>query len=79
MTKSEIFKSKFPDFCGTVGFFTDDCQMVNFIDVESDLVEFTTSVTANCGCCSDTEQHMVTLSEMFDDMSESDFEEFIKM
>ena len=48
MTKSEIFKSKFPDFCGTVGFFTEDCQMVNFIDVESDLVEFTTSATANC-------------------------------
>jgi len=79
MTKSEIFKSKFPDFCGTVGFFTDDCQMVNFIDVESDLVEFTTSVPMSCLCCSETESHSVTLSEMFDDMSESDFEEFIKM
>ena len=79
MTKSEIFKSKFPDFKGTVGFFTDDCQMVNFIDVESDLVEFTTSVSMSCLCCSETESHSVTLSEMFDDMSDRDFEDFIKM
>lgn len=79
MTKSEIFKSKFPVFKGTLGFFTDDCQLINFIDVEQDIVEFTTTVAMSCLCCTDTESHFVTLSEMFDTMSDEDFSEFLKM
>jgi len=51
MTKSQIFKSQFPNFRGVVDFFTSDAEQLNFINVEDDSVEFTRTVTASCGCC----------------------------
>ncbi len=75
MTKSEIFKSQFPDFCGTLGFYTEDCQMVNFIDVESDIVEFATLVPMSC---SKNKSHSITLSELLDEMPDNDFEKFLE-
>jgi hypothetical protein len=78
MTKASQFKNQFPEFCGVVNFFTDDCEQVNWIDVESDLVEFTTSVTASCGCCSDIESHSASLDEFFEFMSDEDFEMLVK-
>lgn len=78
MTKFEQFKAQFPDLCGVVNFFTDDCEQVNFIDVDADLVEFTTSVTARCGCCSDIEPHSSSLSEFLECMSDTDFELLVK-
>jgi len=41
MTKSQIFKSQFPNFKGALNFFTFDDEQLNFIDVVSDTVEFT--------------------------------------
>jgi hypothetical protein len=76
MKKSEIFKSKFPDFCGTLGFYTEDCQMVNFIDVESDIVEFATLVPMSCY---KTKAHSITLSELLDEMPDNDFEKFLEI
>ena len=78
MTKVEIFKKQFPELCSAVNFFTDDCEQVNFIDVESNLVEFTTTVTARCGCCSDVKEHAASLDEFFEFISDEDFEILIE-
>jgi len=74
VSQSQQFKTLFSDLTTTLHFFTDDCQMVNFIDTESDLVEFTTTVTARCGCCSDSESHSQDMESFMDSLSESDFE-----
>ena len=78
MNKALQFKNQFPEFCGVVNFFTDDCEQVNFIDVESNLVEFTTTVTAQCGCCSEIETHSESLIYFLELMSDEDFEMLIK-
>jgi hypothetical protein len=74
MTKVEKFKSQFPNFSGQVNLFTDDCQQVNFIDVDTDTVEFTTTSTARCWCCSYCESHTIDLGEFLNELSDDDFE-----
>jgi hypothetical protein len=74
MTNVEKFKSQFPNFSGVVNLFTDDCQQVNFIDTDTDLVDFTTTSTARCGCCIDTEQQSEDLSDFLNGLSDNDFE-----
>jgi hypothetical protein len=78
MTKAEQFKNQFADLWGAVNFFTDDCEQVNFIDVEADLIEFTISFTASCGCCNEFEECTDTLSDFFERMSDTDFEMLTK-
>lgn len=79
MTKSEIFKSKFPEFKGVVNFFTSDCEQVNFIDVPNDTVEFTTSFVLSCQCCSDIDQREEPLSHIMDLMSDDEFENLLEL
>ena len=79
MTKSQIFKSKFPEFKGVVDFFTSDCEQLNFIDVPNDTVEFTTTFTLSCQCCTDIDQREESLSHLMDDMSDSEFEELLEL
>jgi hypothetical protein len=74
MTNVEKFKSQFPNFSGQVNLFTDDCQQVNFIDTDTDTVDFTTTFTARCGCCSDCESHTIDLGEFLNELSDDDFE-----
>jgi len=74
MTNVEKFKSQFPNFSGVVNLFTDDCQQVNFIDTDTDLIDFTTTFTARCGCCIDTEQQSEDLSDFLNGLSDNDFE-----
>lgn len=78
MTKAEQFKTQFSELCGVVNFFTDDCEQVNFIDVEADLIEFTISSTASCGCCSEFEECTDSLSDFLERMSDTDFEMLTK-
>ena len=75
MTKSEIFKDKFPEFKGVVNFKTIDNDQINFIDVEANRVEYTYTYVMNCGCCVDVESDVETLEFMLDDMSDGEFEE----
>jgi hypothetical protein len=77
MTNSQIFKLEFPEFIGVVDFFTSDCEQVNFIDVESDTVEFTRTITARCGCCSDIEEREESLSFIMDFMTDDEFQDLI--
>jgi hypothetical protein len=79
MTNSQIFKLQFPEFKGVVDFFTSDCEQVNFIDVETDTVEFTITCTASCGCCSDIEQREESLSHIMDGMTDDEFQELISV
>jgi hypothetical protein len=75
MTKSEIFKDKFPEFKGVVNFNTISNDQINFIDVEANRVEYTYIYVMNCGCCVDIESDVETLEFMLDDMSDGEFEE----
>ena len=73
MTNVEKFKSQFPNFSGQVNLFTDDCQQVNFIDTDTDTVDFTTTFTASCGCCPDSTSHTIDLGEFLNTLSDDDF------
>ena len=79
MTKSQIFKSKFPEFVGVVNFFTSDCEQLNFIDVPNDTVEFTTTFMLSCQCCSDIDQREESLSHIMDLMMDDEFEDLLKL
>ena len=79
MTKSQIFKSKFPEFKGVINFFTSDCEQLNFLDVPNDTIEFTTTFTLSCGCCSDWNQNESDLSHIMDLMSDSEFEDLLEL
>ncbi len=79
MTKSETFKLHFPEFKGVVDFFTSDCEQLNFIDVPNDIVEFTTSFTLECGCCSGFEEREESLSHIMDLMSGGEFVELLSI
>ncbi len=75
MTKSDIFKDKFPGFKGVVDFYTTDGEQINFIDVDGDMVEFTVAVDLYCGCCYDYESREERLGYVMDYMLEGEFEE----
>ena len=75
MTKSEIFKDKFPGFKGVVDFYTTDSEQINFIDVDNDIVEFSVLVQLSCECCHDYEFREEGLSHIMDYMSDAEFEE----
>jgi hypothetical protein len=77
MTKSQIFKSQFPNFVGVVDFFTSDCEQLNFINVEDNLVEFTRTVRASCDCCSEIEEREESLSFVMDGMTDDEFEDLL--
>ena len=79
MTKSQIFKSQFPNFIGVVNFFTSDCEQLNFIDVEEDTVEFTRTVSASCGCCSEIEEREESLSFIMDGMMDDEFQDLLNL
>ena len=79
MTKSQIFKLKFPELKGVVNFFTQDCEQVNFIDVPNDSVEFTTTFILSCECCSDIDQREGSLSHIMDLMSDKEFEDLLEL
>ena len=77
MTKSQIFKSQFPNFIGVIDFFTSDCEQLNFINVEEDIVEFTKTVRASCDCCSEIEEREESLSFIMDGMMDDEFEDLL--
>jgi hypothetical protein len=77
MTRSQIFKSQFPNFIGVVNFFTSDCEQLNFINVEDNLVEFTRTVVASCGCCSEIVEREESLSFIMDGMTDDEFQDLL--
>ena len=77
MTKSQIFKSQFPNFVGAVNFFTSDCERLNFINVQANSIEFTRTVRASCDCCSEIEEREESLSFIMDGMTDDEFQDLL--
>jgi len=75
MTKSDIFKDKFPGFKGAVDFYTTDGEQINFIDVPNNQVRYTYYFVEPCGCCYGRDEDTETLEFMLDDMIEDEFKE----
>ena len=77
MTKSQIFKSQFPNFKGALNFFTFDDEQLNFIDVVSDTVEFTITKRKAMQYpelwYSETEVRVQPLSFIMDGMTNDEF------
>lgn len=77
-TQFQQFKSHFPELTTSLSFFTEDCELITFIDTNSNQLEFTRTVTARCGCCSDSEQFDDDLDHFIDALSETDFHELME-
>jgi hypothetical protein len=80
MTKSIIFKTKFPNFIGEVEAYKFDkygdvSEIINFINVPDNWASYTYYFTAECGCCSDSDTDTELLAHVLDDMSDKEFEE----
>jgi hypothetical protein len=80
MTKSQIFKTKFPDFVGAVDAYKNNSggstyEILNFIDVPNNRINYTYFFVAECGCCDDSDSDTETMDFVLDDMSDADFEE----
>jgi hypothetical protein len=76
MKNSQIFKMKFPDFLGAVDIFTSSGEQVNFINTEDNIVEFTATTTARCGCCWEVIAREEGLDFILDFMDNEEFEDF---
>ena len=59
-------------------FFTEDCENITDICIETNQIWTWKSFTASCGCCSDTTEDIEDLDWFIDHMSETDFTEFLE-
>jgi hypothetical protein len=80
MTKSDIFKDKFPGFKGEVDAcksdqWGDTSEVLDFIDVPNNQVRYTYYFVEQCGCCHGRDEDTETLEFMLDDMTEGEFKE----
>ncbi len=80
MTKSQIFKTKFPEFVGDVDAYKSDDygdtkEIITHINGPNNRASYTYYFTAECGCCSDSDTDCESLDYVLDDMSDAEFEE----
>ena len=80
VTKSQIFKSKFPEFIGNVdaykyNHYDDTSEIITHINVPDNRAHYTYYFTAECGCCSDSDTDSDLLAHVLDDMSDKEFNE----
>jgi hypothetical protein len=59
-------------------FFTEDCETITDLCVETNQIWTWKSFTASCGCCSDTTEDIEDLDWFIEHMSETDFDEFVE-
>ena len=59
-------------------FFTDDCETITDLCIETNQIWTWKSFTLSCGCCSDTTEDIEDLDWFIDHMSETDFDEFLE-
>ena len=77
MKKLDRIKSINDEFVGVVDIFTQDCKQINFIDVENNIIEFTTTTFSHCSPFNEIEQFEEDLSKFIEDMDEDDFIELL--
>ena len=75
--QSQQFKEKFSTLRKSLQFYTEDCEIVTYIDTETNSIEFTKSILSSCGCCAEYEQFDDELDRFIDGLSESDFQELM--
>ena len=59
-------------------FFTEDCETITDLCIETNTIWCWSSVTASCGCCSEIVEDIEDLDWFIDHMSETDFNEFVE-
>ena len=59
-------------------FFTEDCETITDICIETNTIWIWKSFTASCGCCSEIFDDILPLDWFIDHMSETDFNEFVE-
>ena len=59
-------------------FFTEDCETITDINIETNTIWTWKSFTASCGCCSESVDDIADLDWFIDHMSETDFAEFVE-
>ena len=75
--KFQEIKDKFKGISGSINLYIDGTTIF-FIDVDSDRVEGYRSVTASCGCCSETIDWESELSYELEYMEDDDYKELIE-
>ena len=77
MKRIDKIKSINSEFIGVVDVFTQFNQQVNFIDVENNIIEFTTTTSPHCSPFNQVESFQEDLSEFIEGMEEDDFIELL--
>lgn len=82
MTNEIKFKTQFPDFKGEVYFeildkWGDITRIITFIDVPGNKIMSTYYFTAECGCCSDSDEDTESLKDL-DYFEDDEFEGLVE-
>lgn len=76
MTRAQMLKEEFSGVCGAINLYIDGITIF-YVDVDADRVEGYKTVTARCGCCSDTIDWESDLSYEIEVMDDMDFKDLI--
>lgn len=76
MTRIEQIRSEFKGFYGAIKMYIDGTTFF-FVDVDYDRIEGYRTVTASCGCCSDTIDYETNLSHEVEYMDDVDFDQLL--
>lgn len=77
MTRIEQIRSEFKGFYGAIDLYLYSGTTVYFIDVDGDVIEGYSSVTASCGCCSELVDFEESLSRELEYMDDETFDELV--
>ena len=77
MTRFDLIRDEFSGVCGAVKLYIDGTTIF-FIDVDTDRVEGCRSVTASCGCCSETIDWESELSYELEYMDDIDYQDLVE-
>jgi hypothetical protein len=77
MARIDQIRSEFSGVCGAIDLYLGDGTTVHFIDVDEDIIEGYSTVTASCGCCSDIVDFDESLSYELEYMDDDTFDELV--
>lgn len=76
MTRFDRIREEFSGVYGAIDMYIDDTKFF-FVNVDDDRIEGYRTVTASCGCCSDTIDYENELSYEVEYMDDVDFDELL--
>ena len=77
VSKYDAFIHLYPDFKGTVDYYTNNADTITFINVAENTIEYSYSFVAECGCCSDCDNDTEDLKWYLNNMDITDFNDLI--